>query len=74
MGRGSSDAGADGRRLAAARALRAEAEAAAYRLRMGAAELQRNDARGKLLETWKSPSWTSTEPVRRLGARLRKSR
>ena len=56
------------------RALRAEAEAAAYRLRMGAAELQRNDARGKLLETLKSPSWTLTEPVRRLGARFRRSR
>ena len=56
------------------RALRAEAEAAAYRLRMGAAELQRNDARGKLIDTWRSPSWTLTEPVRRLGARLRRSR
>jgi hypothetical protein len=56
------------------RALRAEAEASAYRLRMGAAELQRNDARGKLLETWRSPSWTWTEPVRRLGARIRRSR
>ena len=56
------------------RALRAEAEASAYRLRMGAAELQRNDARGKLLETWRSPSWTWTEPMRRLGARIRRSR
>jgi GT2 family glycosyltransferase len=56
------------------RALRAEAEASAYRLRMGAAELQRDDARGKLLDTWRSPSWTWTEPVRRLGARIRRSR
>jgi hypothetical protein len=41
---------------------------------MGAAELQRDDARGKLLDTWRSPSWTWTEPVRRLGARIRRSR
>ncbi len=54
-----------------ARARRAEAEAAAYRLLMGAAELQRNDARGKLIDTWRSSSWTWTEPLRRLGARLR---
>ena len=67
---GVGEQGGDWRR----RALRAEAEAAAYRLRMGAAELQRNDARGKLLETWRSPSWTWTEPVRRLGARIRRSR
>ena len=57
-----------------ARALRAEAEASANRLRLGAAELQRNDARGKLLDTWRSPSWTWTEPMRRLGARIRRSR
>ena len=56
------------------RALRAEAEASAYRLRMGAAELQRNDARGKLIDTWRSSSWTWTEPLRRLGARIRRSR
>ena len=56
------------------RARRAEAEAAAARLRMGAAELQRNDARGKLMDTWRSSSWTWTEPLRRLGARIRKPR
>ncbi len=56
------------------RALHAEAEASAYRLRMGAAELQRNDARGKLMTTWRSSSWTWTEPLRRLGARIRGSR
>ncbi|MDX6581458.1 MAG: hypothetical protein QOI10_642 [Solirubrobacterales bacterium] len=56
------------------RARRAEAEAAAYRLLMGGAELQRNDARGKLMTTWGSSSWTWTEPLRRLGARIRRSR
>ena len=64
------DAAPDWRR----RARRAEAEAAAARLRMGAAELQRNDARGKLMDTWRSSSWTWTEPLRRLGARIRKPR
>ena len=57
-----------------ARARRAEAEASAYRLRMGGAELQRNDARGKLQDTWRSSSWTSTAPLRRLRGRLRRSR
>jgi hypothetical protein len=56
------------------RALRAEAEASAYRLMMGGAELQRNDARGKLVLTWSSASWRLTSPLRRLGRAFRWSR
>jgi hypothetical protein len=65
-------AGADWRR----RALRAEAEASAYRLLKGGAELQRDDARGKLLLTWSSWSWRLTAPLRALGRvlGLRRSR
>ena len=57
-----------------ARARRAEAEAAAYRLQMGAAELQRDDARGKLLATWSSTSWRWTNQLRRLGRAVRPRR
>ena len=56
------------------RALRAEAEASAYRLRMGAAALQRNAARGTWRETWRRPRWPWPERVRRRGARIRRSR
>jgi hypothetical protein len=56
------------------RALRAEAEASAYRLRMGGTELQRDDARGKLVLTWGSASWRLTAPLRALGRTLRRSR
>ncbi|MFI5123149.1 MAG: hypothetical protein ACHQJ5_09660, partial [Vicinamibacteria bacterium] len=50
--------------------LRPEAAPSAYRLLKGGAELQRDDARGKLLLTWSSWSWRLTAPLRALGRGL----
>ena len=56
------------------RARRAEAEASAYRLRMGYAQLQRDAALDLLDRTHRSPSWRLTRPLRALRMRLRRSR
>jgi hypothetical protein len=50
---------------------RADAEASAYRLRMGYAELQRDAALAALDRNQRSVSWRLTRPVRALGRRLR---
>jgi Glycosyltransferase like family len=54
-----------------ARARRAEAEASAYRLRMGAAQLQRDAALGQLDRGQRSLSWRLTRPLRAAGAWMR---
>ncbi len=56
------------------RARRAEAEAAAYRLMMGGAELQRDAARRQLDLTRQTTSWRATAPLRALTERLRRRR
>ncbi len=56
------------------RARRAEAEAAAYRLMMGGAELQRDAARRQLDLTRRTTSWRVTAPLRALTERLRRRR
>jgi hypothetical protein len=50
---------------------RGEAEASAYRLRMGYAELQRDAALAALDRNQRSVSWRLTRPVRALGRRFR---
>jgi hypothetical protein len=50
---------------------RAEAEASAYRLRMGYAQLQRDAALAALDRNQRSTSWRLTRPVRALGRRFR---
>jgi hypothetical protein len=57
-----------------ARARRAEAEAAVSRLKMGAAELQRDAARAQLDRVQRTASWRATGPLRALVARLRRRR
>ena len=54
------------------RARRAEAEAAAYRLIMGGAELQRDAARRELDVALRTMSWRVTAPLRALGERIRR--
>ncbi len=56
------------------RARRAEAEASAYRLMMGGAELQRDAARRQLDLTRRTTSWRLTAPLRSLSERLRRRR
>ena len=56
------------------RARRAEAEAAAYRLMMGGAELQRDAARQQLDLTRRTTSWRVTAPLRSLSERLKRRR
>jgi hypothetical protein len=51
---------------------RAEAEASAYRLRMGYAELQRDAALAALDRNQRSASWRLTRPLRGLGRRVRR--
>lgn len=56
------------------RARRAEAEAAAYRLQAGAAELQRNAVQRQLRLTHLTTSWKVTAPLRALTARFKRRR
>jgi hypothetical protein len=56
------------------RARRAEAEAAAYRLQAGAAELKRDAAQRQLHLTRLSTSWKLTAPLRSLSERLGRRR
>lgn len=57
-----------------ARARRAEAEAAVYRLMMGAAELQRDAAQAQLELTRRTTSWRVTAPLRAATAKLKRRR
>jgi hypothetical protein len=56
------------------RARRAEAEAAASRLMMGAAQLQRDAAQAQLELTRRTTSWRLTAPLRRASSKLRRRR
>lgn len=56
------------------RARRAEAEAAAYRLQAGAAELKRDAAQRELHLTRQTTSWKLTAPLRALSDRLARRR
>jgi Glycosyltransferase like family len=56
------------------RARRAEAEASAYRLRMGAAQLQRDAALGMVDDVQRSTSWRLTRPLRAIGRSFRRGR
>jgi hypothetical protein len=56
------------------RARRAEAEAAAYRLMMGGAGLQRDAAQRQLALTRQTTSWRITAPLRAVAAKLRRRR
>jgi hypothetical protein len=56
------------------RARRAEAEASAYRLLMGAAQLQRDAAQGQLDLTRRTTSWRVTAPLRAVTSRIRRRR
>jgi hypothetical protein len=66
--------GVDGDAELRARTRRAEAEAAAYRLMMGAAQLQRDAAQAELDRTRRTTSWRITSPLRAATGRLRQRR